>query len=128
MGWRVTSEGKELVAFDLDFCIGRRFSDISYIVHDQLGNSALPREEIATHYLAKYARWGGEDMPLGIFLEKMRWLADYDRLWSLPWLWKVSLDQVKGGDPSVDENENDFQAWLHENLTTFLGMHSDDSC
>jgi len=117
MGWRVTPEGKELVAFDLDFHLGRRFYDIGYIMHNQLGDSTLSLEEIATHYLAEYTRWGGENVTLEDFLEQTRWLADYDMLWSLPWLWQTALDQIEGGNPGVDENGNDFPAWLHECLS-----------
>ncbi|MBC8232218.1 hypothetical protein H8E77_21950 [bacterium] len=120
MGWRVIPEGKELVAFDLDFQLGRRFYDIGYIMHNQLEDSALSTEEIAIHYLGEYTRRGGEDIILGDFLKQTRWLADYDMLWSLPWLWRTALKQIEGGNPSVDENGNDFPAWLHEYLRTLL--------
>lgn len=120
MGWRITPEKRELVSFDLEFSIGSRFYDISYIMHHHLGDSALSLEEIAIHYLTEYAHWGGETIGLSTFLDASRWLADSDKLWSLPWLWNTSLKQIRGGDPTLEVNSNDFPAWLHTYLAALL--------
>lgn len=120
MGWRRTPQGRELVVFDLNFHVGRRFYDIAYIMHNQLGDSALSLEEIGVHYLAEYQKWGGEGIVLEDFMQQTRILANSDMLWSLPWLWQTALEQKKGGSPGIDENQNDFAAWLHDYLKTLL--------
>ncbi len=120
MGWRRSAAGKQLVVFDLGWCVGRRFYDIADIVHDYLRDSVLSQEEIAGHYLAEYRRWGGEEVALQDFLEATHWLAEEGKLWICPWLWQTSLKQIAGGDPQVEANPNDFPTWLCNNLTELL--------
>lgn len=120
MGWRLTPQGKALLVFDLDWRVGRRFHDIGYILHNYLGDSVLSQTEIATHYLAAFQRWGGDDVALADFLEATRWLADEDKLWFCPWLWETALKQIAGGDAHVDANPNNFPTWLTTNLSELL--------
>ncbi|MEM7132009.1 MAG: hypothetical protein AAF702_37205 [Chloroflexota bacterium] len=120
MGWRMTSEGKRLVVFDLDWKIGRRFYDIGYILHNYLDKAILSKAEIATHYLKEYTRWGGEETALQDFLSMTQGFADEDKLWSCPWLWDMARKQLTGNDPSFSANGNNFPAWLHQYLRSLL--------
>ena len=120
MGWRIRENKRELVVFDLDWCIGRRFHDIGYILHNYLGDCSLSVETIATHYLTAYHEWGGAETPLHEFLEATRWLADEDKFWSCPWLWETARKQLVGGDPHIDANPTNFPAWLYQTLEELL--------
>lgn len=108
-GWR--RETGELLIFDLEYVgFGPRFFNIAQCIGapDGVLLDAPPghyplrcqsRDELARHYLAQYAQWGGSLVPLDQFLEEIRMLWMAHKLSILGW-WGDALGPM---DPTWTE-------------------------
>jgi len=116
----------ELLLFDLeDIGLTPRFYDVAGWLGapDPIETRCAPREELAQHYLAAFARRGGTAPPLTAFLDEIRalWLAG-EFSW-LQWYLHEALDEPwertrRGDEKYRRENCDD----LHRHLAILLAQ------
>ena len=120
-GWR--RDTGELLMVDLEGVrLAPRFSDVGRWLGapDAVQPRCLPREELARHYLAEYARWGGSAVPLEQFLEETRLLCLKDALKMLPFAFNRALDGGVDWTRDREEGRRVYRDEVHGHLTILL--------
>lgn len=99
-----------------------RFSDVARWLGapDAIQPRCLPREELARHYLAAYARWGGSAVPLVQFLEETRLLCLKDTLKMLPFAFNRALDGGVDWTRDREEGRRLYRDEVYGQLTILL--------
>jgi hypothetical protein len=113
----------ELLLVDLEGVgLRPRFFDIGRWIGapDEIQPRCLPQEELARHYLAERARWGGRAVPLREFLEETRLLALADALMMLPFDTGRSLDGKVDWTEDRDEGRRVFREEVRRQLSLLL--------
>ena len=120
-GWR--RDTGELLMVDLEGVrLAPRFSDVGRWLGapDAVQPRCLPREELAWHYLAEYARWGGSAAPLQQFLEETRLLCLKDALKMLPFAFNRTLDGGVDWTRDREEGRRVYRDEVHRHLAVLL--------
>jgi len=100
-GWR--SDPRELLIFDFEYLtLGPRFHDVGVCLGALEEDSPLPlpREELARVYLDEYARRGGKQVAISVFLHEARLLSFAHRL-SVLGAWLAGLIPGEGNGKSL---------------------------
>jgi len=119
----------ELLLFDLDdIGLTPRFYDVAGWLGapDRIETRCAPREELAQHYLAAYARRGGIAPPLTAFLDEIRalWLVgEFSWLqWYLHEALEEPYERTRRGD---DDYRRESREGLHRHLAILLAQVGD---
>jgi Ser/Thr protein kinase RdoA (MazF antagonist) len=119
----------ELLLFDLDdIGLTPRFYDVAGWLGapDQIESRCAPREELAQHYLAAYARRGGIAPPLTAFLDEIRALWLVSEFSWLQWYLHEALEEPWERTRRGDEDyRRESREGLHRHLAILLAQVGD---
>jgi hypothetical protein len=113
----------EVLLVDLEGVAMRpRFFDVGRWIGapDEVQPRCLPQEELARHYLAERARWGGPVVPLSEFLEETRLLGLADALMMLSFDTGRALDGKVDWTEDRDEGRRVFREEVHRQVSILL--------
>jgi hypothetical protein len=119
----------ELLLFDLeDVGLTPRFYDVAGWLGapDQIESRCAPRDELAQHYLAAYARRGGIAPPLTAFLDEIRALWLVSEFSWLQWYLHEALEEPYERTRRGDEDyRRESREGLHRQLAILLAQVGD---
>jgi hypothetical protein len=119
----------ELLLFDLDdIGLTPRFYDVAGWLGapDQIESRCAPREELAQHYLAAYARRGGIAPPLTAFLDEIRALWLVSEFSWLQWYLHEALEEPWERTRRGDEDyPRESREGVHRHLAILLAQVGD---
>ena len=98
-GWRITTSGKEIVAFDLiEYQVGPRFLDICNLMMCELSDDVVSYPKMGTYYLAIYNQLSGKSVPDDEFFDEVTFLSESGRYWDITF----ALEKVSSGKAAGD--------------------------
>lgn len=117
-GWRITTSGKEIVAFDLiEYQIGPRFLDICNLMMGELLDDVVSYPKMGTHYLAMYNQLSGKSVTVDEFFDEVTFLSESGRYWDITF----ALEQAFSGKAAGDNvTWATHWYWLHRRLKELL--------
>lgn len=117
-GWRITTTGKEIVAFDLiEYQVGPRFLDICNLMMDEFSDNVVSYTKMGTYYLAMYNQFSGKSVTLDEFFDEVTFFSESNRYWNITFALKQALSDKAAGDNVSWTTHKD---WLHRRLKELL--------